>query len=181
MTQIVPLICQRMVADLTKACITDLQETDPTRANVVQWGRYRDEPIIKHIYAAVIGGDPDDPTYKDGAISLNDMDNIGFRFPLGEIGGLRMWWRRGVIQLGCYFINQQYAQDIAAGYAYAALGRIEHALTHIYVGDLSDGVSEKAIKLFCYGNSFSESGGPPKSYIWRGKIYWSCLTQVEQA
>jgi len=179
-TQIVYLIVDALRDYLLNVCQTQVDSADPTRADVVQIGRYRDEPVIKNIHLGVIGGDPDDINYKDGILTLEDMDNIGYRFPVGEIGGGRLWWRRGVIQVGCYFINQQYSQEVAAGYAYTVLGRIEAAVPQCYVGSLVDSFGEQAIMISCYGNTFTESGGPPGSYIWRGKVYWSCLTHRPQ-
>lgn len=177
MGMIVPMIVDAIVERLTDTLITSIPPDDPTRADIVKAGRFQDNPIHRNVYAAVTGGDPDDPNYKDGIITLEDMDRIGWRFPVREIGGGELWWRRGIVSLGCYFIRDKASETLAAQYAYDILGRIEKSLSHMPLTNLSDDYGEKGIFLTVYGNTFSESGGPPTSYIWRGKVFWSALTR----
>jgi hypothetical protein len=176
MSHIVPLIVTEIVTRLKQVCITDLPADDPTRADVVKVGRFQDDRVLNNIHIAVSGGDAENPDYKDGIVTLGEMDRIAIYAPAREIGGGQLWWRRGVIQVGCYFINEQFDEATAMEYAYTVLGRIENNLESIPVAHLSDAHGEQALKLFAYGNTFFESGGPPSSYIWRGKILWTCLT-----
>jgi hypothetical protein len=176
MSHIVPLIVSEIATQLTRVCITDVPEDDPTRADVVKIGRFQDDRVLNNIHIAISGGDSENPDYKDGIVTLGEMDRIAMYVPAREIGGGQLWWRRGVIQVGCYFINEQFDEAIAMEYAYITLGRIESHLENIRVSNLVDDFGERAIKLFAYGNTFFASGGPPSSYIWRGKILWTCLT-----
>ena len=183
MSQIVPMVVNALVTHLTNVCITrvaDVYENDPTIADVVKLGRFQDDPINKNIHIAVNSGDPENPDYVDGILTLEEMDNIGMYFPVGELGGGRLWYRRGVVYLGCYFVRDQLAELVAFEHAYTVLGRIQQAIPQLNVASLTDSFGEQAIMLFCYGNTFSESGGPPGSYLWRGKIMWSCLTSRPQ-
>lgn len=172
---IVPLILQRYKTALTTALITNV--TGPTQAKLVKIGRFQDDPTIKSIYVAISGGDPDNIEYRDGIVSLEEMQRIGFAAYPREIGGGQMWWRRGVIQVGCYFVVERVNEETAAQYAYDVLGRIENAIEGTTVIDLVDDFNERAIMGFCFSNSFFESGGPPQDYIWRGKVLWSVLTE----
>lgn len=176
MTMIVPLLVTEITAHLVRICITNVPEGDPTRAAVVKAGRFQDDRVLENVHVAISGGDPDDPTYKDGAITLEDMHKIGYRYPVGELSGTRFWWRRGIIQIGCYFIKEQFPEEIAMQHAYTVLARVQSNLENIRVIRLTDDFGEQALQLFSYGNTFSESGGPPSNYIWRGKVYWTCLT-----
>jgi len=174
--QIVPLILDALVTQITATCITAINEADPTKMDLVKLGRVREDVVNSNIHAAVSGGDPESPNYLDGILSLEEMDNIGYRFPIREIGGGQLWWRRGIVQIGCYFIKEKFDEETAADHAYVVLGRVQNAIPQTQVGGLTDSFGEQAIMIDCYGNTFTESGGPPASFIWRGKILWSCLT-----
>lgn len=176
MTQIVHLLLDRMKTELTTALITNISGSDPSRASEVKIGRFQDDPTKSSIYAAISGGNPDDPKYVDGILTLESMANLNFTMPPREIGGGQMWWRRGVIKVGCFFIGK-YDEEVASEYAYEFLGRLTNEIEQIFVADLTDSYEEHAIKLFCYGNTFFEGGGPPKNYIYRGSVYWCCLTE----
>lgn len=178
MTQIVPLICEAIATHLTFHLQTSLTVGDPERADVIKLGKFQDDPNRKNIYIAITGGDPEDPTLQDGITKrTTDGRKVDFMVPAYEIGGGESWWRRGTVQVGCYFIREKYTEEEAMGHAYNILGRIELALDSAPVAGLQDDYGEVAYKLFPYANTFYESGGPPKSYIWRGKILWQCLTE----
>lgn len=176
-SMIVPMLVNRIVDDLNETCIDHIIDEEESRAVTIKAGRFQEDPVNSHIWAAVTGGDFDDPDYVDGIVTLEDMKRIGFFVPPREIGGGEMWWRRGIIRIGAYFINEQLPQTEAMDIAYKFLGRILDRIEEIRVRDLEDDYGEKAQKLFLYANTFYESGGPPASYIWRGKAFWQCLTE----
>jgi hypothetical protein len=173
---IVKLILDRFNETLTRALITDIPTDDLTRANIVKIGRFQDDPTRYPISVAISPGDPEDPNYRDGIVTLEQMHDIGFEVPAREIGGGSYWWRRGVLRLQCHFVLARHSEIDALTYAHSVLGRIEYTMDNTYLADLTDEFGEHAIVPFTYGNTFFESGGPPADYIWRGKVLWSVLT-----
>jgi hypothetical protein len=105
------------------------------------------------------------------------MQDIAQDFPAREIGGGQLWWRRGVIMLECFYIQQQYTEDEAFNQAYAVLGRLLSVVEGTPMSYITDSYGEKAIKIYCHSNTFFESGGPPNQYIFRGKVFWSAMTE----
>jgi len=177
--QIIPMITSALVTSITATCQTAISGSDITRAVSVKRGRWQDDPTRKFVYVTVCGGDPEDPKFQDGIVSLGTFENISYMMPAREIGGGQLWWRRGIIQVGCYFLRQGLDEDDAINAAYVVLGRLQSCIESTVVSNLTDDFGEHAIQLFCFADSFFESGGPPTSYIFRGRVYWSCLTERE--
>lgn len=176
-TQITNLILDRLVDHLTRVMQTGIDSDDPTRADVVKKGLLQEGKIEKNVALGIQGGDHEDPKYMDGIQSLPGMADIHFAPALREIGGGQAWWRRGVVQVECFFIKEGLTENLAHEHAYAVLGRLQNALDTCDMNDLSDDYGEQAIKLFCYGNTFFGSGGPPRTYIFRGKVFWAVWTE----
>lgn len=172
---IVPMITERLDTWLTANMQTALEESNPIRANIVKVGRFQDNPLKYGVYIAIQGGDADDEKFKDGIVSLGDFENIHFDVPPREIGGGQYWWRRGVIQFGCYYPGVE--EDTARNYAYRVLGKLCKYTANATVSDLIDEHSERAIIMHVFANTIFEGGGPPSNYVWRGKVYWTCLTE----
>jgi hypothetical protein len=170
------LVLDRFCEELTRNLITDIPADDPTRASIVKVGRFQDDPTRYPISVSISPGDPEDPNYRDGIVTLEQMHNIGFEVPPREIGGGAYWWRRGILLLQCHFVLARYPETMALNYAHTVLGRIEQTMDSTCLADLTDEFGEHAILPFTYGNTFFESGGPPADYIWRGKVLWSVLT-----
>jgi hypothetical protein len=178
-TMIVDLLLDRLVEQLTLKCITELTDpNDPTKADFVKKGLLQENKLQKNIQIGVQGGDHEDPNYRDGITSLSELPNIGWRVPVREVGGGEMWWRRGVVRIETFFVgaNANYESQ-AHQYAYELLGRVEETIAATYVADLVDSFGEHAELMFTFGNTFFESGGAPKSFIFRGKVFWTCLTE----
>lgn len=175
--QVLPLILHAMKDHLVSSLVTNQLPEDPIYFDVVKIGRWQDDPKRKNVHLAISGGDAEDFKYMDGIATLDDLDDLGFYVPAREFGGGQSWWRRGTIQIGCYFIRERYEEEVAVEYAYAALGRLMAEVENVDVTNLEDDFGERAIRIFLYGNSFFQSGGPPRSYIFRGKLLWACLTE----
>lgn len=176
MSMIVPLILEAIRAKLQDELITQIPTGTPSRASIVKIGRFQDDPTLYPISVSISPGDQDDPDYRDGIVTLDQMHNLGFDAPAREIGGGQIWWRRGIIKLQCFYVIERYAESVALGHAFEILGRIENCIETIPLNGITDSYGEQAIAPFLYGNTFFESGGPPADYIWRGKILWSVLT-----
>jgi len=179
MSHIVNLLLGKMVEHLTATMQTPISEDDVTYADIVKKGLLQENKAKKNIAIGVTGGDHDDPEMTDGVVTLGKHPDIGFMLPPREIGGGQMWWRRGVIRVECFFIREKLEEDEAFDAAYEVLGRLMGNLETVNLSGLTDDKGERAIKLFCFANTFFESGGAPKSFIFRGKVSWICLTERE--
>ncbi len=177
MNHIVDLLCDTLIERLQFDLVDSVPEGDLTRATRVKKGRFQEDPVDTSIYLAVSGGNPERPDQMDGVVTLGEHPNIGWVMPPYEIGGSVAWWRKGIVQVGCYFIREAYEENDAMAYAYTVLGRVEEAVETLELIDIIDDWGEIAYKMFLVGTSFFVSGGPPKQYIWRGKVHWMCLTQ----
>lgn len=177
MAQIVHLITGRIVDSLTLEMITNVPENDPTRISLIKRGRFQENPLKYPSSLWISGGDSTNPTYADGRIGVKDMEDLGYYIPSGEVGGGHLWWRRGMVELGFYFVQKRYVQDEADDYAHRMFGKAQSYLDSVYVSDLRDEFGEHAIQMSTYQSNFFESGGPPDQYIWRGQIKWQVLTE----
>jgi hypothetical protein len=178
MTHVVRQILEEIAEELTLVCQTNVDPDDGAYADIVKVGRFQDDPISSNIAISVIGGDPEDTKYRDGIVSLGDTDDLDINVPPREIGGGEYWWRRGVIVISCFFINEQFSESTAADYAYTVLQRVQSVLDNDgLVAGLTGDDGETALLLLNGGNTFFQSGGPPTNYIWRGRCYWQALTE----
>ena len=159
---------------MTTKMITDVSGV--TKAKVVKPYRFQDNPLEDNVYLWLAGGDPTEAFDKDTRVSHSEAEDLGMDLPPGEIGGGHLWWRRGTGQVGCYWVRDRYEQELAAFYSHQILGRAIHWLERTPVSGIVDEFGEQALKIFVYGNTFSEGGGNNQFY-WRGDIYWQVLTE----
>jgi len=176
-TMIVNLVLDRLLVEITKKMQTDIPVNDSTRAVVVKKGLLQQAKVQNNVAIGIIGGDHEDPSYRDGIVTLETMQDISQNFPAREIGGGQLWWRRGVAMIECFYIQQQFTESVAHDQAYAVLGRLLSVIEQIPMHPLVDDYGERAIKIYCHSNTFFESGGPPNQYIFRGKVFWSVMTE----
>lgn len=167
MTTAVVLILER---------IRDYLEEKIPEADVIKLGRLQDNPNIKKKYITVNPGNTNDTTTRDGIVSLGEMQNIAYMVPAREVGGGQFWWRRGVLDVGYYTIQDKLTIDESFNAAFEFLEKIHDAMDKIKVSDLKDSYGEQAIHLFVYSSIFTQGGGPPASYLFRGQIFWQVLT-----
>lgn len=176
MSQITHLLLAAIAANLKLECQTRIASSDPTRASLVKLNRFQDSPLENNVYIAVCGGDPKNPDFRDARVRANEMESAGIYFPPGEVGGGHLWWRRGRVILGVYYLTQKFAEDTASDYAHKVLGRVIHFTERTRVTDLADEFGEQALLLQVLASSFFEGGGPDTQYIWRGEVIWQALT-----
>jgi hypothetical protein len=176
MSQISHLLVLRLTDYLTQELITS--NTDITvRASTVQAYRFQDSPLKYPIALAVSSGNPDDPKYLDGRLGTKDANDLGLNIPSGEIGGGHLWWRRGQVKVGCYYLQGKTSQEEAGDRAHRVLGTAMSCIDTCPVSDLIDEFGERAHWMAVTSDSFFEGGGPENQYLWRGTILWQVLTE----
>ena len=173
---IVNMLLDALVSQITSHMRSGLSTSDLEYPEIVKKGLLQEDRTKKNVQLGVTGGDHEDPLYVDGIVTLETFKNIAWRVPPREFGGGEMWWRRGVVVCSCYFIREKLTEDQAHEAAYNILGRLENCIDTTPLSGLTDSFGEQANTIFCYGNTFFQSGGPPKSFIFRGKVFWTCLT-----
>ena len=177
--QVMYLFLKRLKDHLTETMVTAVDPEDPTIAKVVKIGLFQDDPTNKNVYLALQGGNHEDPKEKDGIITGYQMQSdVGIDFPYArEIGGGQIWRRKISVAIGCYFIRQKFSEEEATQQAYIAIGRLLSSVESVNINGLLDNFGERVIEVFCHGNTFFESGGPPSSYIFRGIVNVSVITE----
>lgn len=176
MSQIIDMILDRIVTQVTTTMITNVSDITQ-KASLVKKGLLQVNKVEKRIEIGVTGGDHEDPDYQDSITSLQRLPDIAQMFAAREVGGGQMWWRRGVCRLECFLLTDGLQESLAFARAYDILGRLESTIENVYIADLVDDYGERGVKIYCYGNTFFESGGPPTQYIFRGKVFWQALTE----
>lgn len=177
-TQVTNLIIDRLLEKIKLEMQTNIPQNDPTRAKIVKKGLLQQAKVENNVAIGVIGGDHEDPNYRDGLVTMRGIDReIDQYFPAREIGGGQLWWRRGVANIECFYIQQQFTESQAFDQAYAVLGRLMSCIETTNMTGIVDSYGEMAIKIYCHNNTFFESGGPPNQYIFRGKVFWTVVTE----
>lgn len=176
--QAVNMILGAIVNRLVKDFQTGLEKTDPMYAHIIKRGLLQTSKLDKFVQMGVQGGDHENPNWVDGILTLEELPNWGMKIPTYEVGGGRMWLRRGVVKLEIYYIPKQLSEDDAHEQAYDIMGKLQESIDKINLSTLgADSYGEIPSLIQCIGNSYFESGGPPSSYIFRGKVLWACLTE----
>jgi len=179
MSHIVYMVVNKITSELDDALITNIPRSDKARADLVKAYRFQDSPKTYALNVSVVPGDPNKPDTVHGRIDIGEgFEKLGLNIPAGEVGGGHLWWRRGRIKVGCFFVDKGYKEEIAADYAHVLLGRIEYYTERINVTGLVDDFGERAHgNVQVFASNLFEGGGPDTSYIWRGEIHWQVLTQ----
>jgi len=176
-SHVVDLTLNALVTHLTEQMITNVPDGDITKADVVKLGLLQVAKTKQNIQVGVQGGDHEEPEQADGIITMQELPKIGVWFPAREVGGGQTWIRRGVCQLEAYFIREKLTEEEASLAAYEILGRLMASIETCPVQGVLDGFGERIVTIYCYANTYFESGGPPKSYIYRGKVKWAIVTE----
>jgi hypothetical protein len=162
---------------ITERLQSDVPDDDVTRADVVKLGLLNESKTGKNIQIGINSGDHDKPEELDGIVTLRGLPKLGIHLPEREIGGGQTWMRRGTCAIECFFIRERLEEAEAFQRAYEVLGRLTQAIEETPINELPvDSFGERAISIHCYASSYFESGGPPKSYVFRGKAHWAIFT-----
>ncbi len=174
MSQIVDMVLDEMVDFYTSQLSALADELHP---DIIKKGLLQENKLESNIQLGIQGGDHELPDDMDAIITLDKLPDIGIYVPAREIGGGQIWMRRGVIRVECFYINEQLTEDEAHAQAYTVLGHVMSRVEDVPINGLTDEFGERAIRAFCYANTFFESGGPPTSFIFRGKVFFAFLTE----
>jgi hypothetical protein len=93
------------------------------------------------------------------------------------IGGGVRYWRSFVIEVKAYYVRTQETRDEARQTSQNVFSRVINTCIANQALQLADSFGEYSIVLVVEDISDSESGGPPQSFNWRGKIKFKVLTE----
>ena len=181
MAFIVSLITDAIVQDLAEA----LAKPDASGSNLVRLGRLQDSPEEYQNPILVHENDPTDPG-KWAHSRVKHAPIIGFPYDLltpgyFEIGGSEMYYRRFTIELMLFLTQAGYDRNTAKKVIDLVHGRCIHALRNSKrIPGLHDEFGEHAVacKNGVGSSEMVMSGGPPDSWIGRGKIWFEVQTQL---
>lgn len=178
-SMIVPMILKRIAQGMQREMIDELPAGSDIRMDEVKVGRYQQPPNAAYKRLSVVHGDTEDPRYQDLIISRLASGNLhnNWQMEAQEIGGGSFWYRRGTVDIELFLISKGYTEEDARDIAYRILGRIQQKIGGIYVADLVDAYGEQASQVFSTASQMLQSGGPPASWIFRGKVFWDVLTE----
>ena len=177
MTQIVNMILDKMVTSLQASMADNIADVN-TKATLVKKGLLQTDKLTKFIEIGLTGGDHEDPNYIDGIDTMEGLPNLAMEIPAREIGGGQIWQRRFIARLEIYYVLQPHIEIDAFQYAYEILGRLESNIENVDLSNMTDSYGETAEgHAYCFANTFFQSGGPPQSFIFRGKVMFTVFTE----
>lgn len=189
--QIVDMVIDAYVTYLTYTMITTIDEDNPTRAGEVRGGRLQDDPTLSGIFVLFHPNDVSETGWKSVPSLAESNHPMGISGGGGGIsplppfqigGGEFLWWRRFTMEIGCFFINKGYTRNQARQYAHIVFGRAEQSIIKGGVDrdagilGLIDIFGETVLNVILSSTRYTEGGGPPNDFIWRGRIHFDALT-----
>jgi hypothetical protein len=181
MNEIHNMIGAAIVDALTNYCsLSALAATASAYAAIlIRQGKLQQDPVKERIALLVHPGDPSDtsetPEWRDKmAGEEGDKDWIPESH---EIGGGEFWWRKFTVEMDVYLVKTREERAEAREISEWVFGRAHKALTDLSGINLTDDFGEEAFYLTVDSVTFRESGGPPSTFIWKGKIRFRVLTE----
>lgn len=170
-------ILEKVLAELTLACITNLSAGDDTKAGAVLIGPLQGDPDpdVARIHISIHENDPDEftngmPTGTN-RIWMDEIEEV-------EIGGATTWKRRFTAKARCLLDQTREELTDARRIASIVRARIEYTLLGISFSGISENgeyVSRPVISEELVGEML-QAGGPPDSYDFIIKVRFSVLT-----
>ncbi len=173
---VVERIIDAAIADLTAACITELDPDDPTRASVIRRGPLQDNPAAARIAILLYSYDFEETGEADHAqrrrATGNDEGEAYFR----ELGGGYGQIRKLYVEISCYFTTTHEDRERAAEVAGTVLSRVQHTLARgTRTLGLTDDFGETVYEVLPVDARLIPMGGM-RARILTGKVacdYWT--------
>lgn len=147
---------------------------------LIRMGQLQESPTAQRISVLVNPGDLDDVGTDPKWADTHPNKEEGWSLPSYEIGGGEFWWRRFTLDINVYLQTTQEDRSEARAIGTDLMGRITQLFSQNR--DLGGGIvsdfGEVAIYATLNKAVVLESGGPPRSFIYRNKIFFSVLTEV---
>lgn len=175
MINVFDLIIDAVNDNLVKELRTLVSEDDPSRAGLVRAGQLQDNPLKFGISVLTFTNDKDDPKTWPHAVTSGTGEKLVSNPFSYEIGGGEFWYRRFSTQI-LQFWPPNTSRELSRRYAGNVLARAEYAIKTTPLGIGPDDLGEAPIQIYL-ASSFNKEGGGGSQFIWRGDIYWQCLTE----
>jgi len=179
---IVPMILNAIRDEIYQKCILEMPLVDgaqnPYALSEVKVGRYYQDPQKALFRASVIHGDLEDSEYPDGIFKRTTMRrSIAMDFIDREIGGGETWLRRGTVRYELFFLGIKRDEEETREIAYTMANNIFEAVRGMSIHTVKAD-NEHAHNIFVVVANMLQTGGPPSSWIFRGKMYWEVQTEI---
>ena len=178
---IVPLLLEAIKDRIVDQCITAMPdgpcgEPNPYKLSKVKVGRFYEDPTSAPYRIAVLHGDLEDSSYPDSIFKrATHQRTIAMNYPSREIGGGQVWLRRGTVRMEFYIFAGD-SEDEAREKAYTMANNVLEAVESMAVAGIKTTL-ESAHEIFVVSTEMLQTGGPPASWIYRGKLYWEVQTE----
>ena len=144
-------------------------------AVLIRQGTLQQDPVKERISILVNPNDPDDisnkPEWADSIVGRDDG------WAAYEIGGGERWWRKFTIDINVYLVRTREERGLAREIGMFAFSAVHGTLQDHKAIDVTDFFGESAFLMLVDSSMPYESGGPPNTFIWRGKIRLKVLTE----
>ena len=182
MSSIKHLIAQKLKDILTEACITNVANDDPTRADLVairnaggKAGKARFVLTIKHF-------DPlNAEAWGDSTVGNRAHSNtLGMQLPAGEVGGTTFEMIRGIVELSGNMTVSKEDIETADEYAQEVLARAKYAIrmARSQFAQLADSYGEKCF-AFAVASGTEYDSGSDNSNSTRYFLRWLAFTKFQ--
>lgn len=152
-----------------------IDETDIARAGLVRAGVLQDNPLKFGVSVLTHPNDISDPKSWPHAVVSGAGEKLGLQSYPYEIGGGEMWYRRFSTQIE-QFWKAGTPRESARRFSGTVLSRAEHAIKNANIAVGADSFGETPIAVYL-SSSYNSEGGGGNQFIWRGFIWWQCLTE----
>lgn len=151
-----------------------------TMPHEIRQGQLQANPVDGNgIRVLVNPGDLDDTKSSSWIDELATKTSVpGWELPSLEIGGGSFYVRRFTVDVSVFFVKSKENRELARQIGTYVINRAESTLReNPFPPNLVDTFGETAIGLQVSKSYPIEGGGPPNSFIWRGKIFFQVITE----
>lgn len=171
----IDMIMNALIEDLTQKLYTDIAEDDPTRVNLVRAGRLQEDPQKAGLNLLVDFGDQADASEQHKATDA-------VQAPVFEIGGGPFLNKEFTLTFTFYYKGER-EREFARSVSDVVYSRVQAALwvlpmpVNPKTGLPGDDFGEIPLNINVGAGYLRESGGPG-TFIWKGEIRLTVLTEL---